>query len=130
MKVKIEFDKQGIFNSVYAVVAVGGSLGLGKLLYAWMPLLPASLYGMIFFTASLQLAVFDANKIAGAIEWALRHMGLCFVPAGVGIINHFELIKQHGLAIVAIIFITTFMLLSLVGWCYQWHLTHNLKDYS
>ncbi len=46
-------------------------------------------------------------------------MAVCFVPAGVGIMNHFELVKQFGITIVAITFVTTFLLLTLVGLHYQ-----------
>ena len=52
-------------------------------------------------------------------------MGVCFVPAGVGIINHLDLIKQHGIAIVAITFVTTFVLLTVVGLHYQRYERHK-----
>ena len=57
----------------------------------------------------------DQEAINNYVAWIINHMGVCFVPSGVGIINHFELIQQHGLTIVAIIFFTTFLLLTLVG---------------
>ena len=57
-------------------------------------------------------------------------MGVCFVPAGVGIINHFELIKHHGLAIVFIIFITTFILLSFVGIVFEYVLNRDKNNTS
>ena len=46
-------------------------------------------------------------------------MAVCFVPAGVGIVNHLDLVRQFGLAIVSITFVTTFILLTLVGLIYQ-----------
>lgn len=52
-------------------------------------------------------------------------MGVCFVPPGVGIINHFDLIQQHGIAIVAITFATTFILLTLIGLHYQRYATEH-----
>jgi holin-like protein len=55
-------------------------------------------------------------------------MGVCFVPAGVGIINHLDLIKQHGLAIVAITFSTTFILLTVVGLHYQRYEIRNASS--
>ncbi len=53
------------------------------------------------------------------MEWVLANMPVCFVPAGVGIINHYELIKDHGIMLVTIIFLTTFLLLTFVGLTYQ-----------
>ena len=102
---------------LYSIFAIGISLAIGKVLAATLGGLPASLHGMMIFTLLLHFQVFDANKIKPAIIWIIQHMGVCFVPAGVGIINHFELIKQHGLALVAIIFITSFLLLTFVGLC-------------
>jgi len=81
--------------------------------------LPASLYGMIIFTVLLHFQLLNPKRVQKSIEWVLQNMGVCFVPAGVGIINHFELITKHGLTIVFIIFITTFSLMTLVGLCYQ-----------
>jgi len=74
---------------------------------------------MAIFTLLLHYRFLNAQRIKPCIEWALANMAVCFVPAGVGIINHFELIKQHGIALVAIIFFTTFLLLTIVGLGYQ-----------
>ncbi|WDE04040.1 CidA/LrgA family protein [Thalassomonas viridans] len=109
-----------LFIALYSLFAIAVSLAAGKLLTATLGGLPGSLHGMIIFTALLHFQVFDAQIIKPAITWIIQHMGVCFVPAGVGIINHFELIKQHGLTIVAIIFITTFILLTFVGLCCEY----------
>jgi len=106
-------------NVIYSVIAVGLCLLLGKLSTALFGGLPASLYGMIIFTILLHFQLLKSNRIQKSIEWVLQNMGVCFVPAGVGIINHFELIKNHGLVIVFIIFMTTFSLMTLVGLWYQ-----------
>jgi len=106
-------------DAIYSIIAVVLCLSLGKLATALLGGFPASLYGMIMFTLLLHLQLLNANRIKKSIEWALQNMGVCFVPAGVGIINHFELIKNHGLTIVFIVFITTFLLMTLVGIWYQ-----------
>ncbi|GAA0821158.1 CidA/LrgA family protein [Colwellia sp. D2M02] len=103
-------------NFCYTLFAIAFSLALGKLTHALISGLPASLYGMIFYCVFLQLNWFDANKVSQVNLWLVKHMGVCFVPAGIGIINHFDLIKQHGVALIGIIFISTFILLTLIGW--------------
>jgi holin-like protein len=50
-------------------------------------------------------------------------MGVCFVPAGIGIINHFQLIQQHGVALIVIIFSSTFILLTVIGYLSEKFLT-------
>jgi holin-like protein len=103
----------------YSVLSIGFCLLIGKSIEIFIPILPASLYGMATFTLLLHYRFLNALRIKLCIEWALDNMAVCFVPAGVGIINHFELIKQHGVALVAIILFTTFLLLTLVGLSYQ-----------
>jgi holin-like protein len=107
----------------YTLFAIALSLGLGKLAHALLAALPASLYGMIFYCLLLQLNLLDAKKIQQTNLWLVKHMGVCFVPAGVGIINHFDLIKQHGIALVSIIFVSSFVLLTFVGWFSERYLT-------
>lgn len=118
------FNKK-VVNVLYSIFAIFSCLALGKLCSHLAPVLPGSLYGLIIFTFSLHFRIFDADQIKSTVVWCLKHMGVCFVPAGVGIINHFDLIKQFGIAIVLITFVTTFILLTLVGLHYQHHLTEE-----
>jgi holin-like protein len=111
--------KQEASNVLYSIFAIFSCLALGKLCSYFAPILPGSLYGLIIFTLTLHFRLFNADRIKSTVMWCLKHMGVCFVPAGVGIINHFELIKQFGIAIVAITFVTTFLLLTVVGLHYQ-----------
>jgi holin-like protein len=104
---------------IYSLLSVTICLLAGKAIEDLLPILPASLYGMMIFTALLHYRFLNANRIQPCIEWALANMAVCFVPAGVGIINHYELIKNHGLMLVGIIFFTTFLLLTFVGLTYQ-----------
>jgi len=106
-------------NIIYSLLAIGISLILGYAIHSLYSGLPASLYGMITFALLLHFRLFNAKKIEATIAFLLRNMGVCFVPAGVGIINHFALIQQHGLTLVTIIFITTFLLLTVVGIAFQ-----------
>jgi len=103
-------------NIAYTLFAITLSLGLGKLVNTWLGGLPASLYGMIFYCIMLQINLFDTYKVSKTNTWLIRHMGVCFVPAGMGIINHFELIKNHGIALVSIIFFSSMILLTIIGW--------------
>jgi holin-like protein len=103
-------------NVLYTIFAISMSLLLGKLANYLLSGLPASLYGMVIYAVFLQLNWFDAKKVSITNQWLVKHMGVCFVPAGVGIINHFELIQQHGVALIFIIFITTFTLLTVIGY--------------
>lgn len=102
-------------NIIYTAFAIGVCLGLGKLVNFYFSGLPASLYGMIFYCLLLQLSWLSPEKVSHANHWIIKNMGVCFVPAAVGVINHFDLLKQHGFTIVISIFFTTFVLLTFVG---------------
>ncbi|GLX79368.1 CidA/LrgA family protein [Thalassotalea insulae] len=108
-----------MINVFYSVFFVAISLIAGHGIYALINGLPASLYGMIIFTLLLHFRLCRADKVQQSIRWGIQHMGVCFIPAGVGIINHYSLLKQHGILLVAIIFFTTYLLLTLVGICFQ-----------
>ncbi|MEW6981645.1 CidA/LrgA family protein [Colwelliaceae bacterium 6471] len=110
---------RSIIDPAYSVGVIFCCLYLGKFVSATAGGLPGSLYGMILFSLVLHTNIVSADKIKNTVAWIIQHMGVCFVPAGVGIINHFELIKQFGLSIVAIIFISTFALLTTVGLSYE-----------
>ena len=103
-------------NIAYTLIVIALSLGLGKLVNTWLGGLPASLYGMIFYCILLQMNLINASKVSKTNIWLVRNMGVCFVPAGIGIINHLELIKNHGIALISIIFFSSFVLLTIVGW--------------
>ncbi|WP_286234826.1 CidA/LrgA family protein [Thalassotalea sediminis] len=106
-------------QSLYAVVAILSCLLLGYGLHTLLGGLPPSLYGMIVFTLALHYNVIDDKRLEQSISWILKHMGVCFVPAGVGIIEHYDLIKSYGITMVAITFFTTWLLLTFVGWFAQ-----------
>lgn len=111
--------KSEFYNVLYSIFALLSCVAIGRLASYLLPALPGSLYGLMVFTLTLHFRLFDADKIRASVVWSIKHMGVCFVPAGVGIINHLELIKQHGIAIVAITFVTTFILLTAIGVLYQ-----------
>ena len=113
-------------NAVYTMVAIAFCLALGKLLQHFIGGLPASLYGMMIYCVLLQRGWITPDKVKNANFWFIKHMGVCFVPAGVGIINHYELIQQHGVSLVVIIFLSTFVLLTAIGVLAQWHFKEKL----
>ncbi len=102
-------------NIIYTIIAISICLTAGKLLNSAIAGLPASLYGMLIYCFFLQLGWLTPDKVHKANQWIISHMGVCFIPAAVGVINHFELIKNYGYAIVVIIVFTTFVLITFIG---------------
>ena len=111
--------QENTLNILYAIVSIGSCLVVGQLLSSLIGGLPRSLYGLILFTLFLHFKFIKAVRIQASISWGIRNMGVCFVPAGVGIIEHYELVKHHGLAIVGLTFVSTLLLLTFVALVYQ-----------
>ena len=110
-------------NVLYTIFTISICLLLGKLANYLLAGLPSSLYGMVIYAIFLQLNWFSPKKVTQANQWFVKHMGVCLVPAGMGIIEHFQLIKEHGIALVIIICSTTFILLTTIGYLSEHYLT-------
>jgi holin-like protein len=108
-----------MFNIIYTIIYILICLLMGYLINHLIGGLPPSLYGMVIFTFLLHLRVCDALRVQASIAWGIKNMGVCFVPAGVGIINHYQLIKTHGIMLITIIFFSTFLVLTFVGLIFQ-----------
>lgn len=111
-----------ILHIVYSLACIFGCLYLGYGINLIFGGLPGSLYGMILFAFLLKFQIFQAEKIKPTVQWIISHMGVCFVPAGVGIMNHFELLKTQGITIIFIIVFTTVLLISFIGLLHKYYL--------
>ena len=82
--------------------------------------LPASLYGMLILTATLLLKFFDPEKLKTSVQFMIKHMGVCFVPAGVGVMQYSDLLARYGIAMALIIIATTLFVIVCVGVMFQY----------
>jgi holin-like protein len=72
----------------------------GEVLARWTHVpLPGSVLGMVLLTAALHLRLLRAHWVAPAADLLIRNMGFLFVPPGVGLMLHFELIRREWLPI-------------------------------
>lgn len=58
------------------------------------------------------------DPVIATSEGLLANLGILFVPAGVGIVQHLHLIAERGLALFATIVISTVATLVITVWCY------------
>lgn len=118
---------KALFNIFYSLAVIALCLSLGNLLNAYIGSLPGSLYGMVLFAFILKVRWVNPDRIKSTIQFMISHMGVCFVPAGVGIMNHFELLKAQGVTIVFIILFTTLLLISFIGLAHKYYLSKHEK---
>ena len=98
------------------VVSILSCLFLGKIAHWLIGGLPASLYGMLFFTLVLRLGIIDSAKIEGLATVSINYMPIIFLPVCVGVMQYWELIQRSGLAIfTAAIFATLMSLMVVAG---------------
>ena len=49
------------------------------------------------------------EPVSAAAEFLLAHLSLLFVPVGVGVITHLQLVSQYGLQLLAVIVLSTWI---------------------
>ena len=81
---------------------------------------PAALLGMLLLTLLLMLGWVKLEWIKEVSDFLLAHLGLFFVPPGVALMLHFDLIGTALLPIAVATLVSTLIVLALTGWTYQW----------
>ena len=96
-------------------------LGFGKFISAYLPVpFPASIIGLILLFLALSASLVKVEWITMSGNFILKYMALLFIPIGVGLLNYFELIVSHWLAIVCSLLFTTLLIMFLVGHFFQY----------
>jgi holin-like protein len=76
---------------------------------------PGPVLGMILLLGFLIARKGPGPDLQGTAQGLLRNLGLLFVPAGVGIVTEFGVLRQNALAIAIAIPISTILTLSVTG---------------
>ena len=88
----------------------------GELLSTWLNLpLPGSVIGMILILASLKVGLIKLAWVTEAAELLLKNLSMLFVPAGVGVMVYFDLIKQQWLPLTVATIASTLAVLAVTG---------------
>ncbi len=88
---------------------------LGELLKSIIPLsIPASIYGMVLLFLALELKILKVSDIKETSNFLIEIMPLMFVPAGVGLLDSWELCSQSGYVVV-ITLISTVIVMGVSG---------------
>ncbi|MFC4665954.1 CidA/LrgA family protein [Falsiporphyromonas endometrii] len=78
--------------------------------------IPGSVVGMMLLFLALRLKLVKPEKVDRVSTLLTANMGLFFVPAGVGLMTQFGLIKEFWPAIIASMVLSTAIVLTVVGW--------------
>ena len=75
---------------------------------AWPVGLPGPVIGMLILLGALAWAPVRA-PVAAAANALLAHLSLLFVPVGVGVMTHMDLVSRYGLKLVAVLLLSTWV---------------------
>jgi holin-like protein len=100
-----------------ALLLVFQALGEG-LTHALALPFPGPVVGLVLLLPALRW-VAVREPVAVTAEWLLAHLSLLFVPVGVGVITHLEIVSQHGLRLLLVIVLSTWIGLAVTAWVLQ-----------
>ena len=69
--------------------------------------IPGNVIGMVILFLLLYLKVIKVEQISTISNFFLEHMAFFFIPAGVGLISSFSVIKNIWLQLLIVCFVTT-----------------------
>lgn len=76
---------------------------------------PGPVLGMGLMLPALRLRRVR-EPVSAAAEFLLGHLSLLFVPVGVGVVTHLDLAQTHGLRLLLVIVLSTWLGLAVSAW--------------
>ncbi len=89
--------------------------------------LPGSIIGMLLLLGLLLLKIVKVETLKTSSTYMLDNLAFFFLPAGVGIISSFDLLKGNTIKIIVIIIISTLVVLLVTGYTVQGLITLKNK---
>ena len=88
----------------------------GEALRALLPLsVPGSVYGLVLMLALLLTGVLKVEQVKGAASFLIEIMPVMFIPAAVGLMDAWPVLKPVLLPVAAIMCITTVVVMAVTG---------------
>lgn len=93
-----------------------GFQGLGELVRNWVNWpIPGSVLGMALLLVALGVGAIKLEWIDETSELLLSNLSIFFIPAGVGVMVHFDYITAEWIPILSATFISTFIVMAVSG---------------
>lgn len=89
---------------------------VGEVLHALLPLpIPASIYGIALLFAALETKKLKVSDIAETSAFLIEIMPIMFIPAAVGLLKSWDVVKGSLPAYVAVTVVSTFVVMYAAG---------------
>ncbi|WP_374075667.1 CidA/LrgA family protein [Bdellovibrio bacteriovorus] len=92
--------------------------------------IPGPVLGMVYFFIGLMLYPPLKQKVEALSHFMNAHLALFFVPAGVGIIEYFDLFGKYGWAMGVTLLVSTTVTLGVTAWFFNILLKTNKTEQS
>lgn len=103
---------------------------IGEVLKYIIPLpIPASIYGLIIMFACLKYNIVKLDKVKETSNLLIEIMPLMFIPAAVGILNSWGVLKSIWIPLIVITILTTILVMIVTGRTTQF-LIHRERRYK
>lgn len=97
------------------IIIIGFSF-LGEVLHFIIPLpIPPSIYGILLLFFALQRKWIKVKDIREVSTFLIAIMPVMFIPAAVGLVDSWNLIKSHIIAYIIVTFVSTFVVMGAAG---------------
>ena len=101
---------------------------LGEGLKMLLPLpIPASVYGLMLMLLALCTGILKVEQVKDAAVFLIEIMPVMFIPAAVGLITSWDIIRPKLLAYAAITVISTLLVMLVSGYVTDWMLKGEKK---
>jgi holin-like protein len=68
------------------------------------------------------------DSVSAVAEFLLAHLSLLFVPVGVGVITHLDIVSAHGAALLLVIVLSTWLGMAVTALVLRWLLRSEVDD--
>ena len=106
---------------ILSQIAIILSISLsGEVLAAALPLpIPASIYGIVILFALLESRLLSVDAIRETSSFLIAVMSMLFIPAAVGLMDSFDLLRSRLAAYIVIMAVSTVVVMVVSGRCAQ-----------
>jgi len=114
---------------VKEIAIIFGITMVGELLNMWIPLpVPAGVYGLFILLGLLCSGVLKLSDVSATGSLLLDLMPLMFIPAAVGLLEKFEMIRSILVPFVVITVLSTFIVMTITGKVTEFVLHHQKRE--
>lgn len=94
---------------------------LGEVVKAILPFpIPASIYGLVIMLVALKTGVISIDSVRDVGGFLIEIMPLMFIPAAVGLLESWGVLKPIFLPVSIITVVSTVLVMVVSGWVTQW----------